>query len=528
MNWINSHIASITILIPLITSVFCLASPSLAIARNVCLIGSGACFFSALHIWYHYDASLLEIQFNETYVLLNQFGINYQVGVDGLNLLFIVLCTFLTPFIIFNLPEKQNPKGKIILALIMLSETATLSTLMALDLFFFHFCWEAAMIPIYFIIGLSGGKKRIEASAKLFILNATSSTLMLLGIIALYLEHAGKFGFYSASLADLLKIETHDFTSHNCLFLGFTIGFAAKGSVWPFHTPLVSAYSKAPIIGSIILSGVFLKVACYGFLRFAIPLFPDSVNSFALTISSLGIIGMILTALASFKQQDVKKLLGYASISHFSLGVLGCVAFDAGNLASEALLGTVYRSLSHAISFTILFSILAAIYDRCATLKFISFSKLTTKTKIQWLVILLIAMDCIGIPGTGGFVGLFLVLSPLFKQNTIIGWIALIGILLGAAYTIKIGIAILSELPSRKVEKLSEFSIKEKLLIMPLIALSLAMGVYPEFFLSKIRPTLEHLAKNYKHYQLEPENILSYRPLNNLKNAYRVETYGEK
>ncbi|MFK7825918.1 MAG: NuoM family protein [Oligoflexales bacterium] len=527
MDWINNHIITISITIALITSLLCIAAPSSFIALRISLVGSAACFFSALHIWYHYQASLGSIQFNESYEWIGLFGISYQVGVDGLNLLFIVLSTFLTPIVILSLWDKQIKNKKILLSLVMFLEASILGALAALDLFFFYFCWEVMIIPVYLIIGFWGGKKRFQTSKKLILCNACGSIFMFVGIIALYIKHTGEFGFYSASLIDLLKINSLDLSTQKWLFAAFTFAFAVRIPVWPLHTWLVSAYSQAPFFGSIILSGVVLKIACYGFLRFVIPLFPEAFTFFAPSTLILAIIGFIFVALAAWKQEDIKKLVAYASISHLSLAFVGCVLINGCDMSPEALMGAVYRIISHGISFSALFIILSNLYGKKLSSKTNSCEKSQRLNRYLKVAVMLITLDCMGIPGTGGFISQFLILKEIYTSSGVTGTFISLGVLASAAHMFKIYKKLLNS-KNQAHTNLVELSIREKLLSMSLICIALAMGIYPELIFSKVRPTIEHFANNYQTYLLRTENELTRVPKHIKMDIYTSLIKGEK
>jgi NADH-quinone oxidoreductase subunit M len=288
MSFIDQHIASITIFLPLLTCFAILLSPSLAIARFVSMAGAVATFFASAHIWYYFNPTSPGLQFVESFNWIPDFGIKYIVGVDGLSLLLIVLSTFLTPLILLSVWHHDEAKQKPFLALMMALECGMLGALMAFDMVFFYVFWEVMLIPMYFIIGIWGGKERIYATTKFVIYTVFGSLLMLVAAIALYLLHFQKTGFYSTALLDLYQVRPGE-TAQMWLFSAFALAFAIKVPLWPFHTWLPDAHTQAPTAGSVILAGVLLKMGTYGLLRFGLPLFPLAAVSFGPLLMGLGI-----------------------------------------------------------------------------------------------------------------------------------------------------------------------------------------------------------------------------------------------
>lgn len=503
MDIIREHILSILVFLPLIFAGVIAFSPSVQAAKWLALIGSMLNFALGLWLWKAFDGTSHSLQFVEAYEWIRGFGVRYIVGVDGLSLLLVVLTVFLTPLVIVSQWHIDNPRQKIFFFLLMALECGMLGALLAFDMVFFYVFWEAMLIPMYFLIGVWGGSRRIYAATKFVIYTVVGSLLMLLAAIGLYYMHFQQYGSYSTSLLDLYRVKV-PLGPQNWLFLAFALAFAIKVPMWPFHTWLPDAHVEAPTAGSVILAGVLLKMGTYGILRFAIPLFPEATVAFAPMISTLGVIGIIYGALTAWMQKDAKKMVAYSSVSHLGFVVIGSVAImgDLG-ISKEALTGAVYQMINHGISTGALFFLVGVIYERRHTRMLSDFGGLASV--MPWFAVLLIiaTLGSVGLPGTGGFVGEFYILLGSFQASPIVGILASLGVLLGAIYMLTLCKAILfgpCENPENK--ELQDVSWREASYLTPLAVLIVVMGIFPNAFLDKARPSIEYLAQNYNHYQL--------------------------
>ena len=498
-------VLSFLIFFPLLTALAVFACRSLPLARWVAFLSSLLSFAGSLHVWYHFDGSKVGLQFVERYDWIPQWGISYFVGVDGLNLLLLVLTNFLMPLIFLSLWEKTELKEKNYLSLMLTLQTGMIGALVAFDMVFFYTFWEVMLIPMYFMIGAWGGSRRVYAATKFVIYTVVGSLLMLVAAIVLYLMHYQEFGFPSTSILDLYRT-TVPGGAENWLFLAFALAFAIKVPMWPFHTWLPDAHVEAPTSGSVILAGVLLKMGTYGLLRFAIPLFPQAVQNFAPAIIALGVIGIIYGALTAWVQSDAKKMVAYSSVSHLGFVVIGSVALIGDQLSGEALTGAVYQQINHGISTGALFFLVGVIYERRHTRLLSEFGGLAKF--MPWFAIMLIiaTLSSVGLPGTGGFVGEFLILLGTFQSSPLAGIMASTGVLLGAVYMLTLCRKILFG-PTNNPENqhLKDLSPLEFTYLTPLAVLAIVMGVVPNLFLDKIRPSIDHLAKNYKTYNLSIE-----------------------
>jgi len=504
MNLINDHILSILTFLPLLGAVGVLVSPSLALARWVSMGAAVLTFLTTLHIWYYFDGTSAGLQFTEAYTWIPEYGIRYIMGIDGLSLLLVVLTGLLSPLILLSMWHIDEKKQKAFLALYMTLECGMLGALVAMDMVFFYVFWEAMLIPMYFIIGIWGGGNRVYATTKFIIYTFAGSLFMLAAAIVLYISHYEQTGTYSTSLLDLYQTKTL-YGTQLWLFAAFALAFAIKVPMFPFHTWLPDAHTEAPTPGSVILAGVLLKMGTYGFVRFAIPLFPQATVTFAPILMALGVIGIIYGALTAWMQKDAKKMVAYSSVSHLGFVVIGTFALIAGGAAisPEALTGAVYQAINHGVSTGALFFLVGIIYERRHTRMLADFGGLAKN--MPWFATMLIiaTLSSVGLPGTGGFVGEFLILLGTFQSSPIAGILAATGVLLGAVYMLTLCRKILfGPLDNPENRDLQDLTPREFAYLTPLAILAIVMGIFPNFFLNKIRPSVEYLAKDFSKYRL--------------------------
>lgn len=511
---------SLLIFLPSLFALAVVLMPSDALAKWTAVIGSAVIFVLSCLVWYKFDGQLHQLQMVEKYEWIPQLGISYFVGIDGLSLLLVVLTGFLMPLIFLSLWDSHAPNIKSFLALLLALETGMMGALLAIDMIFFYVFWEVMLIPMYFLIGIWGGKRRIYATTKFVIYTVFGSLLMLIAAIALYWMHAKQFGTPSTSLLDLYKVSIPASTQ-NWLFLAFALAFAIKVPMWPFHTWLPDAHVEAPTAGSVILAGVLLKMGTYGFVRFAIPLFPSALANFAPFIVALGVIGIIYGALTAWVQDDAKKMVAYSSVSHLGFVVVGMLAISTNSqgvfeLSEIALTGAMYQMINHGISTGALFFLVGVIYERRHTRMLADFGGLASVMPGFAVILVVATMSSVGLPGTGGFVGEFLILLGSFQAMPIAAVFAASGVLLGAIYMLTLCRKILfGPLDNEENKVLKDLSPREYGYLLPLAVLAIVMGIVPNLFLDKTRPSIEYLAKNYKEYRLStvqstsPEKLLS-------------------
>ena len=454
----------------------------------------------SLYLYQQFDGTSAELQFVEKYRWFPHYGISYFVAVDGLSLLLVVLTALLLPLLVLSLWHAQH-NLRALLALLMFLTSGMLGSLIAFDLLLFYIFWEIMLIPMYFIIGMWGGKNKIYATTKFFIYTASGSLFMLVAALALYGMHYQASGVFSANLLDLYQLrESH--TAQYLLFLGFVLAFAIKVPLWPFHTWLPDAHTEAPTVGSVVLAAVLLKLGIYGLLRFAIPLFPYAVIDFAPFLLGFGVIGIIYGALTAWAQQDAKKMIAYSSVSHLGFVVVGSLSLSlgGGQLSEIALTGALYQMINHGLSTGALFFLIGMLYERCHTRMIADYGGLASSMPVFATMLIVATLGAIGLPGTGGFVGEFYILLGAFEAQPFVAVCASFGVLLGAVYMLSLCRRLLfGECKNKDVRDLTKLEVAY---LLPLIILIVLTGVVPELFLHKTKPSLKHLARNFMTYTL--------------------------
>ncbi len=424
------------------------------------------------------------MQFEVNHPWIPDYGIAYKLGIDGISLWLILLTTFLTPLALLGSWDSIHDRVREFVVFMLLLEAGMLGVFCALDLFLFYIFWEAMLIPMYFLIGIWGHERRIYAAVKFFLYTMAGSTLMLVAFLVLYRE-SGLHTF------DLLKLAERpiDIGLQTWLFLAFALAFAIKVPMWPFHTWLPDAHVEAPTAGSVILAGVLLKMGGYGFLRLAIPLFPSAAQRFAPAIGLLAVIGIIYGALVSLVQPDMKKLVAYSSVSHLGFVMLGIASFT-----STAVVGSVYQMLNHGISTGALFFMVGMLYDRRHTRLIADFGGI--KSVMPWFsaLFLLVCLSSIAVPGFNGFVGEFLILVGSWGLDWRLVVAASLGVILSAAYILWMVQRVLyGEVTHEENRSLPDLSLRETVILVPLVALALFMGVASPAFTRKIEPSVDAL-----------------------------------
>jgi len=426
------------------------------------------------------------------------FQMNYHVGIDGISLWLVLLTTFIMPITVLSTwgAVERNVKG--FMALLLLLETGMLGAFVSLDLFLFYIFWELMLIPMYFLIGIWGGKNRIYAAVKFFIYTAVGSLLMLVAIIFVYYYavQSGLGGdgfsvlkFYQLAIPVDIQI---------WLFMAFALSFAIKVPMFPLHTWLPDAHTEAPTAGSVILAAILLKMGTYGYLRFAMPLFPNALDFFMPFLATLAVIGIIYGALVAMMQEDVKKLVAYSSVSHLGFVMLGVFALNLQGMA-----GGLLQMVNHGISTGALFLIVGFIYERRHTRLISEFGGLAKQMPVFATIFMIITFSSIGLPGTNGFVGEFLALVGAFESE--LRWFAVIatsGVIFAAVYMLWMFQRVMfGELKNPKNQELKDLSLREVVVMLPLLLFVFWIGVYPNTFLEKMNPALDQLIQQVKGKQ---------------------------
>jgi len=427
------------------------------------------------------------------------FQMNYNVGIDGISLWLVMLTTFIMPIAILSTwnAVKKNTKG--FMAMLLLLQTGMLGAFISLDLFLFYIFWELMLIPMYFLIGIWGGSNRIYAAVKFFIYTAVGSLLMLVGIIFVYyyaIQSGSPVNGFGVQEFYQLNIP---YGAQFWLFLAFGFSFAIKVPMFPLHTWLPDAHTEAPTAGSVILAAVLLKMGTYGYVRFAMPLFPEALQTFIPFLAFLSVVGIIYGSLVAMMQEDVKKLVAYSSVAHLGFVMLGLFALNMQGMA-----GGMLQMINHGISTGALFLIVGFLYERRHTRQISEFGGLATKMPIFATIFLIITFSSIGLPGTNGFVGEFLALMGAFESN--LRWYAVFattGVILAAVYMLWVYQRIMfGKVTNPANENIKDLSAREIVIMAPLLLFVFWIGIYPNTFFDKMNPALEQLLEQMNNQQV--------------------------
>lgn len=456
-------------------------------ARSVALLTSVVTFLISLVLWINFDSSSAQFQFVEKAVWMPQWGINYRMGVDGISLFFVILSTFLTPICILSAWEAIQVRVKEYMIAFLVLEIMMVGMFAALDYMLFYVFFEAVLIPMYIIIGVWGGPRRVYASFKFFLYTLLGSVLMLLALLTMS-NVAG-----TTDIPTLMNTHfAHDLQLW--LWLALFASFAVKVPMWPVHTWLPDAHVEAPTAGSVILAGVLLKMGAYGFVRFSIPMLPEATQVFTPLIYVLSIVAVIYTSLVALVQVDMKKLIAYSSIAHMGFVTIGLFA-----LTQQSVEGAIFQMLSHGIVASALFLCVGVVYDRLHTREIARYGGLSKNMPIYAAIFMSFVMASVGLPGTSGFVGEFLVLIGTFQHNSMVTLFAATGLILGAAYALVLYRAIaFGKLDKEDVKEMSDVSWREAAIFAPLIIVVLWMGIYPSSFLGPMHASVTHLVQSYE------------------------------
>ena len=416
---------------------------------------------------------------------LPSLGISYHLGIDGISLFLVMLVTFLTPITVLGCFSSIETRVKEFFICMLLLETAMIGTFLALDLFLFYIFWEAMLIPMYFMIGMWGGERRVYATVKFFIYTMVGSLLMLVAILYVVHAHRAQTGVLTFDLPVLLTTVLTG-PQQWLLFLAFALAFAIKVPMFPFHTWLPDAHVEAPTPGSVILAGVLLKMGTYGFIRFAMPMFPEAAIRALPLIAAVSIIGIIYGALVAMVQQDVKKLVAYSSVSHLGFVMLGLFALN-----TQAVEGAILGMINHGISTGALFLLVGVIYERRHTRLISEYGGLTRVMPVYATVFMIVTLSSIGLPPLNGFVHEFLILVGAFEVNVWWGVLAATGVVLGAIYMLWMFQRVFfGEVTNEKNRGLKDLNAREVLVFIPLLVMIVWMGVYSKPFVQRMEPSV--------------------------------------
>ncbi|MBW2308642.1 MAG: NADH-quinone oxidoreductase subunit M [Deltaproteobacteria bacterium] len=491
MNQLGFPILSFLIFFPLAAVLILLFvdRKSHGVLRGITLGTALINFLVSLMLFFTFHLDTPQMQFVEKFAWIPDYGISYFVGIDGISLLLVLLTTFFTPICVLACWKdiQQWVKGFMICLLFL--ETGMIGVFVSLDLFLFYVFWEVMLIPMYLLIGIWGNPaRRVYAAVKFFLYTMAGSLLMLVAILVVYFMYFNVTKQYSFDLLELYKLAIPP-TKQTWLFLAFSLAFAIKVPMFPFHTWLPDAHTEAPTVGSVLLAAVLLKMGTYGFLRFCLPLFPNAAMEFVPLISILAIIGIIYGAMVSMVQPDLKRLVAFSSVSHLGFVMLGIFAMNI-----QAVEGSIIQMINHGLSTGALFLIVGIIYERRHTRMIADFGGLCRVMPGFAAIFMIVTLSSIGLPGLNGFVGEFLILVGTFLVNKTYAVIAATGVILAACYMLWMyQRVIFGPVTNSKNQGLKDLSVREYVVLVPVVLFIIWIGVYPSPFLRTMDASVNNL-----------------------------------
>ncbi len=481
----NFPILSSLILLPTIGALFIFfvrsSNSQYQSSKYVALFITLANFFLSLYLWIVFDKSIVDFQFVEEREWISGF-VNYKVGVDGISILFILLTTFITPICVITVNATIKNRLKDFLIAILILETFMIGVFCSLDLVVFYLFFEAGLIPMFLIIGIWGGERRVYSAFKFFLYTLLGSVLMLIAIISIY---------WITGTTDVIKLYELgiDAKYQNLLWLAFFSSFAVKTPMWPVHTWLPDAHVEAPTAGSVLLAAILLKMAGYGFIRFSLGLFPDASLYFVPLVYILSLIAIIYTSLVALMQEDMKKLIAYSSVAH-----MGFVTLGIFTMTQQGIEGSIFQMISHGLVSAALFLCVGVVYDRLHTRLINRYGGLVSIMPKYAIVFMVFTLGALGLPGTSGFIGEFLVLMGAFKKNILVATIASLGVILGAAYMLWLYKRIIfGKLINEDVKKMVDLKRFEIVTLWLLVLPIIFFGFYPEPLINSIEVSVANM-----------------------------------
>ncbi len=482
-------ILSTLIFLPLVSSFFIFLSRGQKnnnSAIYISLFSSLATFILSLFVWYSMDYTSADFQFLEEQSWINDF-IKFKLGIDGISILFIVLTTLITPICIISCINSVKDRVKEFLIAILILETFMIGVFCSLDLVVFYLFFEAGLIPMFLIIGVWGGPRRVYSAFKFFLFTLLGSVLMLVAIIAIYWITG------TTDVTEIYKIKIPK-EYQNLLWLAFFSSFAVKTPMWPVHTWLPDAHVEAPTAGSVILAAILLKMAGYGFLRFSLPMFPLASDYFTPLIFTLSIIAIIYTSLVALMQDDMKKLIAYSSVAHMGYVTLGIFTFT-----KQGIEGSIFQMISHGLISAALFLCVGVVYDRLYSRMISTYGGLVNYLPKYSFLFIVFALAGLGLPGTTGFLGEFLVLTGTFQKNYLVAMLATFGVVLGAAYMLWLTKRVIFGVTKNdQIKNLKDVNKSEIIMLVILALLVILFGFYPVPLMETLNVSVDNLINNYE------------------------------
>ena len=488
----NFPILSSLILLPLVGSLFVLfikdnASKNYQNSKYVALFVSFANFLISIYLWYLFDNSTSEFQFIENKQWLKGF-VNYKVGIDGISILFILLTTLITPLCIISIINSINFRVKEFLIAILVMESLMIGVFCSLDLIIFYLFFEGGLIPMFLIIGIWGGERRVYSAFKFFLFTLLGSILMLIAIITIY---------WTAGTTDVIQLYELgiDLKYQNLLWLAFFSSFAVKTPMWPFHTWLPDAHVEAPTAGSVVLAAILLKLAGYAFIRFSLGLFPIASDFFTPLIYFLSLIAIVFISLVALMQDDMKKLIAYSSVAH-----MGFVTLGIFTLTQQGIEGSIIQMISHGFVSAALFVCVGVLYDRNHSRMISAYGGIVSIMPKYSIVFMIFTLAAIGLPGTSGFIGEFLILVGAFQKSFLVAAIASLGVILAAAYMLWLyKRVVFGNLINKKLLKMPDLNKSEIFILWSLVIPTVFFGFYPEPLINTVEVSVNNLIEMYNY-----------------------------
>ena len=482
-------IISALILLPMIGAIFLFfskdSSENKSTTKYVALFTSVVNFLLSIYLWFLFDSTISDFQFIEDRNWLVGF-VNYKVGIDGISILFIILTTFITPLCILSVNNTIKNRLRDFLIAILVMESFMIGVFCALDLFVFYLFFEAGLIPMFLIIGIWGGPRRVYSAFKFFLYTLLGSVLMLVAIISIY---------WITGTTDVVQLYELgiDVKFQNLLWLAFFSSFAVKTPMWPFHTWLPDAHVEAPTAGSVLLAAILLKMAGYGFIRFSLGLFPLASEFFTPLIYTLSVIAIIFTSLIALMQEDMKKLIAYSSVAH-----MGFVTLGVFTIKQQGIEGSIIQMISHGLVSAALFLCVGVVYDRMHSRLINTYGGIVSIIPKYSVLFMLFTLAALGLPGTSGFIGEFLILMGVFRDNFLVAVIASFGVILGAAYMLWLyKRVVFGKLINKELKKMIDLNKTEYLILISLAIPTLFFGFYPDPLINTIEVSVNDLINMY-------------------------------
>ncbi len=475
------HILSLMIFLPITVGVILLLTPvGKVLTRIIGICISLASFVLGVDIFFKFQA-VGELQFVENIPWFPHYGINYSLGIDGISLFILLASAVLLPlvFLLFNTQSKGY------YANLLIVQGAMAGAVCAADMILFYIFWEIMLLPIFFMLGLYGGEKRLPATLKITIYTIAGSLLMLVSILYLGVTYHAQFGEWSFTISKMAQLDLSGSVA-TLAFIGFMIAFAIKIPLFPFHTWLPDAYTEAPVAATFVLSAIMAKIGVYAVIRMVVPVFDDDFARFALLLSLSGIVGMMYCGITAIAQKDIKRMFAFSSASH-----MGIIALGVFTCTVQGLTGSVYQIVAHATSTGVLFLFAAIIEDRMKTRNIASLGGVAYHAPIFALYFAIALLASVGLPGTSGFIGEFLIILGAVKFNAFIGILAGTTLIIGVCYMLWMFQRVFFEKDNTLTATFTDLSFREGVVLLPVILLILVMGLYPQPFIEKIEPAAQ-------------------------------------